>query len=240
MLAGIATSLARSAREAGLQWRGVSPAVGILIGALAFLGLSGRHHFTSHFTSDANEWVSSEESLSSARAAASSRLPIWSATVSASAPPGRAGANASPLAPESDEAHRERLLGELNGILDEKGRPAIQATRSSALLAVRRVDPDTLTPRLEAAQRGLAELRESVDRLKYDNPSFSVEVDSVLGDTTPLADLDSGLRQLSASAGDRDALRGVAENLQSAALRADQWLLGAEKRIQGPSGSGTQ
>ena len=227
MLAGIAAALARSAREAGLQWRGVSPAVGILIGALAFLGLSGWHRL-----------VPSGTSLSSARAAASSRPSIWSAKVSASAPPRQAEANASPLGPESDDARRERLLGELNGILDEKARPAIEATGSSALLAARRVDPDTLSPRLEAAQRGLAELREAVDKLKYDNPSFSVEVNSVLGDTTPLADLDSGLRQLSASAGDQDALRDAAQSLQSAALRAKQWLLGCEKRVRSPSGSG--
>lgn len=232
MLAGIAASLARSAREAGLQWRGFSPAVGILIGPVAFLCLSGWYHLRS----DANQGVSSGTPLSAARAAASSRPPFWSAPASASAPSRRAEANVSPLTPESDEARHERLLGELNGILDEKARPAIQATRSSALLAARRVDPDTLAPRLETAQRGLAELRESVDRLKYDNPSFSVELDSVLGDTTPLADLDSGLRQLSTAAADRDALRGVAESLQGAALRANQWLLGCEKRIQGPRG----
>jgi hypothetical protein len=53
----------------------------------------------------------------------------------------------------------------------------------------------------------------------------------VLGDTTPLGDLDSGLREFSYSAGDRTALSDTAQKLQSAAIRANQWLLGCEKRI---------
>ena len=47
MLAGMVVSLAYSAREAGLQWRGISPAVGVLVGALPLLAPLGWRYFES-------------------------------------------------------------------------------------------------------------------------------------------------------------------------------------------------
>jgi hypothetical protein len=181
----LAAALVHLARDAQLQWRGISPVVGILIGALAFLGpvgwryVAGRHSEAAQMTAPTVPAV----------VHATTTLPRKPASQIA-----QTQQSARPYPPTNEE-RLDRMLLEVSDILTGKARRVTQAV--SIMVRVR--EPTRLRSALAVATTGLADVKLSINRTRSENTSLAEQLDTVLGDLTPLSELDSALQQFSDS-----------------------------------------
>lgn len=192
LLGGLAGALAWMAWGSPLEWRGISPAVSVLVGVLAGLApfawqhLRGGHGETS--------WKVATVSAAATPAVAQRRPAAGSVAVPGPAASGRVATNLPP-APE----RLDGVLADLGSLLEEKARPVVNGVLVVTVAVPRNAasNPagfDSFRNRLTAASRGLAELQASLEQIKAAHPSFSGELATVLGGgRTPLDELNSEL-----------------------------------------------
>jgi hypothetical protein len=145
---------------------------------------------------------------------------------------------------QQDESSRatgeslDRLLLEVEEILNQKARPAIQAvfqstsviTRGKSRPASAESDMADIRSRLATATSALLDLERSLDEIRSRNPSFNEELNTVFGDTTPLAELSSGLHDFGyslegvQSSSGADGAPGVPVNVRMDADKVNRWI----------------
>lgn len=170
-LLGCTVGLLASARDARLEWRGLSPAIAVLAGAIPLI-LTGI-------------WTHREVR----RETTVLRRPPAvrpAAAVIATAPPRE-------TKPESQDL--ERLMGEVSRVINEKARPAmvhlsLMARAPAATLA----SSPGHRMQLQSATQDLSEVQSSLALIKAQNGDIRSQLDLITGDTANLAELISGLR----------------------------------------------
>lgn len=241
MLASIAGVLAYVARKTGLEWRGISPVFGILLGALPLLALDGWN--------DALRPHQAQAAPTPAKTALAARLPqLRPPPGVAAAALGSAAASQRPATQDpygapfpSGAEPPQGPFDELAAALNVQGRAAARAALLSAVASARPGDAQSMSSRIADAESALANFRASLDRVRAGNSSFSEEFDSALGDTAPIAELDAGLQQFASSAGGED-LQQAATRLRANTIKLNTWITACNQRlatvkaeVEGPS-----
>lgn len=229
MLASIAGMLAYLARKAGLDWRGISPIFGVLLGALPVLAVHGWNY--------AHQVQPSATSASTARSALKPPPLRPPPRVAAEAlrsaagyvQPASQGPYGAPYA-QSEAAQPQGPFDDLANALNGQGRAAARAALMSALASAHSDDAESARSRIADAESGLASFRASLERVRAANPSFSEEFDSALGDTAPIAELDAGLRQF-ANSGAGEELQQAAVRLRANSVKLNTWITACNQRI---------
>lgn len=229
---GIALSLvctaalvAYLAKDTQLEWRGISPVVGILIGALSFTAPLGWHYFADRHTG-----VSRTLAVSALTPRGAALTPT-SAGISQLPVP-----QAQQMLHSSSRQQADPLLAEVSAVLAEKARPALRATSQAISVVVRAKDPGLMNSQFAAAATGLADVQASLERIRSENPSRGEQLDAVLGDTTPLTELIAKLERYSGAPGSEELTREPESLDMVRALRGDvtdvsRWVAGCEQGI---------
>jgi len=230
----MAVALAHPAKDAHLEYRGMSPVIAMLVGLLPLVGITSWHN------SKVEQRAIPAPTITLTRAPAPAPLPVQ-----ASAPiqeDRRAHAS-------SERARLEPILAELQRILGTKAQPALDSqyqllttvNRSSKNAFLR--DPGEFRSQLAAAARDLADVQSSLENIKSQNQDYYEELNEVIGDTAALAKLTSGLSALIESLpGIRDKsvdqtsaatseLSELALGLRGDATATGQWINDCTQRI---------
>jgi hypothetical protein len=207
-----------------LRWKGVSPALGmvlgVIVGALPGL-LSG-------------VWLQTESQPVARpaviRAAARPRHDMPATVTMRVVPPDNVAAPAPPAAKPPGP-----VLNELSYVLDRKARPALDSLHrllASVADAPESMDPVTLTSELEPGMNELAEVAASLERIQAENPDLSPELRQAIEGSRALSTLNSALHQLSLSQGDA---RGYGaprlRRLANATESASRWVDGMDQQL---------
>jgi hypothetical protein len=189
----IAMLLAQLARGTRLEWREVSPAVGILIGAVLFIAPASWHYLVDR-RGEASRTPPTAVSAAAPATLAGAATPVQTGELPT---PQNAGSQSPSNPPPADQ-----LLDELSAIFAVKARPTIQAVIPMTLTA-RVGGASGARSRLATITTGVADLQRSLDRIRSENPSRRDQLDALLGDTTALNELNSALQRYS------DTLQGL-------------------------------
>lgn len=214
------------ARGTQLEWKGVSPAVGVLIGALPLVVLLGWHH-----SADTRVLRATGESPNSRGGTGSARTPAWISQLPVPRPQAQQGSHS-----PGEQQHADPMLGEVSAVLAEKARPALRAASQAIAIALHAKDPHLMNSQFAAARAGFADLQASLERIRTENPSRADELDEVLGDTSPLTDLMAKFERYGEAAGaaeqtsEAESLDEV-RDLRGYITDANRWLAGREQGI---------
>ena len=228
MLASIAGMLAYLARKAGLDWRGISPLFGVLLGALPVLAVHGwnyAHQVQPSATPAATALSALKPPLRPPPRVAAEAL----RSAAGYAQPASQGAYGVSYA-QSEAAQPQGPFDDLANALNGQGRAAARAALMSALASAHSDDAESARSKIADAESGLANFRASLERVRAANPSFSEEFDSALGDTAPIAELDAGLRQF-ANSGAGEELQQAAVRLRANSVKLNTWITACNQRI---------
>ena len=202
-----------------LQWKGVSPALGIVLGVLvgAMPGiLSSAWHRTGDYpvARPAAVRTAARRPANDVHTVVAMRVvPPDSVAVAAVLPAKPLGA----------------VLNELSYILDQKARPALDSLHgllTSVADAPESTDVVSLRSQLEPGVNDLAEVAASLERIEAENPNLTPELREAIGGGRALGTLNSGLHQLSLAEGDArgygaSRLRRLANATESAVKWVD-------------------
>lgn len=185
MLGGLAGALAWMAWGSPLEWRGISPAVSVLVGVLAGLAPFAWQHLRGGH--GAASWKVATVSAAAAPAVAQRRPATAALAVSGSAIVERSRASTRPNVPTNPQL--ERALIDLGNLLDEEARPAVNRVFVIAVAAPRNpasnpTSVDTFRVRVTSAAQSVAQLQASLERFKTENSIFAGQLDTILGGAT--------------------------------------------------------
>lgn len=226
MLASVGAAAAYLARGTAAEWRGISPAVGILIGALPFLATYGWHYFA-----DGHQVLPRPPAAGPTPAPPRPPWATWASAIPRSVEVPGSPAQSPPY-PPSEVAPLEGALDKLAVTLDGEGRAVARAT-VSAIASARGGDAGGARSNIAVAQRDLADLQASVERIRSENQAFSEQLDSTLGGTTPIADMEAALEHFSGSAADAGSpeLQQAATRVRANSVRLNTWITACNQRI---------
>ena len=133
------------------------------------------------------------------------------------------------------------MLEDVSGVLAQ-GTQAVSLTESLPTLIPRIRKPALVTSRLAAARTGLADLQLSLNRLRAENRSLGRQLDTVLGDTTPVSELAAALQRFSGSvqsmaggtaneASNFESGLTLAPDLEAATDNTKRWIADCQQRI---------
>jgi hypothetical protein len=237
MLVSIVSVLAYLARDAGLEWRGISPLAGILIGALPLLAVDGWRYF-----------AHPHQTLASSTRPPEARRAMLRAIRATAGAQAVAGAVPDPhfATPQSNDAAFPQIEGPLDqlaNVLNGEGRATARDMAMSAAAGARGVGATDVASQVALARSGLVNLQASLASARSENPSLSEALDSALADA-PFAELDAGLREFGDSASaaqgrysDPAALRQAVTRLRGDSVRLERWISACNQRIADLKGS---
>jgi hypothetical protein len=243
-LGGIAASLAD---KSWLHWKKLSPASAILLGAV-LVGASAFWHggedspfaslprpstWAAARTVAPVESAQAQLSASSATLAPSGAASERAAAASAPHPMG-GGSLAGPL------VQLAALLDQkVQGALDRQLRLATALMRNEGRVLIS--NPDAFRAELDAAGRDLADAESSLATLKGQHHAVLPELEVIVGDSQPLAELTAGLNTLQAQlvqvndveslAAAFPAIRRLAQQQRTSTAAAQQWLVSCRQRL---------
>jgi len=228
LLLNLATARCRS-------WRGLATVIGGVLGALPVLGLVAWHNL--HDQPDAATRAIRRQATTPVSIGSPLRVDKPSSAPAPARPPTR-----DQVASHASNAGQglEPAIAELDNILNKRAQPAVdnQYRLVSSLLrrgaARRELDAGYLRPALDSAVRDLTDVQTSLGRLSADHHEVRKELDTLIGDTHPLAELISGLQNLAGSidAGiDVLTLTRMTDGPRSESGFVSQWITECNRRI---------
>lgn len=228
-LINVTAVLLSSAGDAWLEWRGVSPVLAVIVGALLIAVATVRVHLENdQSTATPLNPMAAPMSAREVEITPAAPLPQHESRVSPSA--------WKQLAPR---------LTEVQTILNLRVRPALSELSQSLS---RKPEPDLMRSELTPASDRLMEAQSSLQRIRSQNQDVSEQLDRVMGDTTTLVELNDALRAFVESLGSTGqpavAVSGsiATEVLRLKTLETNtmKWVAGCntrivEQRSRGPS-----
>jgi len=217
-------------KDAQLKLRGVSPVIAIVIGALAVIGPVGWRYL--------GDGATARTPAVAAPLPPPATAPRHAPAAEPDVAPTQPGVASDSL---TDLQRLNRMLEDVSGVLAQ-GTQAVSLTEFLPTLIPRIRKPALITSRLAAARTGLADLQLSLNRLRAENRSFGRQLDTVLGDTTPVTELAAALQRFSDSV---QSMAGGAANeasnfesgltltpdLEAATDNTKRWIVDCQQRI---------
>jgi len=225
-LFGVGAKLTQLPGDSPLRWRGVSPALGIIVGVVAAgLPLVPRSGLWPHAQRNA------APAIATARAPISARPPSGPRAVQ----PQRDGASQRSL----QKTRLEPVLAQVAGLVEQKAQPALEQQRRYLISAMTdhtvTQDPLGVASQLATQARELEEVASSLAVIKSQNQDFSKQLETVIGDMSPLTALATSLRGVSDALPDGSGTSGnptiTLRQLTAENMTATRWVSAMDQRL---------